>query len=47
LFTGLQTQPLDLLISIDIIPDLVPEDPNFDSIAASFDWLRTHLKGFE
>lgn len=45
--TGLQKQPKDLLTSIDIIPDLVPETQIFLHIEDSFDWLRTHLKGFE
>ncbi len=45
--TGLQEQPKDLLTSIDIIPDLVPETQVFLHIEDSFDWVRTHLKGFE
>lgn len=45
--TGLQEQPKDLLTSIDIIPDLVPETQVFLHIEDSFDWLRTHLKGLE
>jgi SulP family sulfate permease len=47
LLTGLQTQPKDLLSSIDIVPDLVPEEQLFEDIEGSFEWLRTHLKGFE
>jgi len=47
LLTGLQTQPMDLLSSIDIIPDLVPEEQLFKNIENSFEWLKTHLKGFE
>jgi SulP family sulfate permease len=47
LITGLQTQPLDLMTSIDIIPDLVPENQLFENIESGFEWLRTHLKGFE
>lgn len=46
LFTGLQTQPLDLMTAIDIIPDLIPEEQTFKTIDASFEWLRTHLKDF-
>ncbi|WP_027076727.1 SulP family inorganic anion transporter [Maribacter antarcticus] len=45
--TGLQEQPKDLLTSIDIIPDLVPETQVFLHIEDSFNWVRTHLKGFE
>lgn len=47
LFTGLQTQPLDLMTSIDIIPDVIPKEQLFDTIDASFKWLRSHFKGFE
>lgn len=42
--TGLQEQPKDLLTSIDIIPDLVPEEQLFDHIDASFEWVRNHVK---
>lgn len=42
--TGLQEQPKDLLTSIDIIPDLVPEEQLFDHIDASFQWVRNHVK---
>ena len=42
--TGLQEQPKDLLTSIDIIPDLVPEKQLFDHIDASFEWVRDHVK---
>jgi len=47
LLTGLQTQPLDMMTSIDIIPDLIPQEQLFNTIADSFEWLRTHLKTFE
>ncbi len=43
LITGLQTQPLDMLTSIDIIPDMIPENQIFNSIKDSFCWLRTEL----
>jgi SulP family sulfate permease len=42
--TGLQEQPKDLLTSIDIIPDLVPEEQLFDHIDDSFEWVRDHVK---
>lgn len=42
--TGLQDQPKDLLTSIDIIPDLVPEEQLFDTIDGSFDWVSAHVK---
>lgn len=41
--TGLQEQPKDLLTSIDIIPDLVPEEQLFDNIDGSFEWVRKHV----
>jgi SulP family sulfate permease len=47
LFTGLKDQPLDLMASIDIIPDVIPEEQLFTNINESFEWLRTHLKNFE
>ena len=43
--TGLQEQPRDLLVAIDIIPDLVPETQVFDTIEASFDWVANDLRG--
>jgi len=42
--TGVQTQPMDLLTSIDIIPDLISEEHVFDSIEACFSKVRTELK---
>ena len=47
LFTGLKDQPLDLMTSIDIIPDVIPEEQLFDNINDSFEWLRSHLKNFQ
>lgn len=41
--TGLQEQPRDLLTSIDIIPDLVPEEQLFDTIDSSFEWVRNYV----
>jgi SulP family sulfate permease len=41
--TGLQEQPRDLLVSIDIIPDLVPEEQVFSNIEESFDWVSADL----
>ncbi len=43
--TGLQEQPKDLLMSIDVIPDLVPKTQVFDTIDTSFDWVANHLRG--
>ncbi|KPM33041.1 Sulfate permease [Croceitalea dokdonensis DOKDO 023] len=42
--TGLQEQPKDLLVDIDIIPDLVPESQVFLSVDESFDWVSKELK---
>ncbi|MGB3149489.1 MAG: sodium-independent anion transporter, partial [Maribacter sp.] len=43
ILTGLQEQPRDLLLSIDIIPDLVPEAQVFPNMAESFEWLEKEL----
>ena len=40
LFVGLQEQPCDMLKSIDIIPDLVPEHDLFSNIDGAFDYLE-------
>ncbi len=42
--TGLQEQPHDKLESIDIIPDLIPEEENFKTINEAFDYLKTKFK---
>ncbi|QLG45497.1 SulP family inorganic anion transporter [Costertonia aggregata] len=47
IITGLREQPKDLLTSLDIIPDLIPEDQIFPTIDDSFEWLKTHMKGIE
>lgn len=36
-------QPLDMMKSIDIIPDLVAEDLCFDNIRDAFSWLKNNL----
>lgn len=43
-FIGLQEQPLDMLTSIDLIPDLVPTEDLFDNVAGAFDYLKTKLE---
>lgn len=43
-FIGLQEQPLDMLTSIDLIPDLVPTEDLFDNVADAFDYLKTKLE---
>jgi sulfate permease, SulP family len=42
--TGLQEQPLAMLRSIDIVPDLVPENDLFDDVESAFNYLREILK---
>lgn len=44
LFVGLQAQPMDILRSVNLIPDLVPQHDIFPTIQDSFDYLKTQLK---
>lgn len=43
--TGLREQPKQLIESIDIIPDLVPEEQVFPKIEDSFLWIARELEG--
>jgi SulP family sulfate permease len=43
LITGLHPQPYDMLRSIDIIPDLLPEDQVFAEFQDSIAWLKQAL----
>jgi SulP family sulfate permease len=43
IITGLKEQPYDMLRSVDIIPDLVPEHDLFDNVADSFTYLKNKL----
>lgn len=43
LLVGLQTQPHDKLLSIGIIPNLVPEDQVFERVEDGFQWLKSRL----
>ncbi|WP_422083014.1 SulP family inorganic anion transporter [Ulvibacterium sp.] len=43
IITGLQEQPKDLLTSIGIIPDLVPEEQVFERAGESFNWITKEL----
>lgn len=43
-FVNLQKQPLDILRSIYIIPNLVKETHVFKTIEEAFDYLKTYLK---
>jgi SulP family sulfate permease len=44
ILTALQDQPKDKLISIDIVPDLIPEEHIFETINEGFEYLNTHFK---
>ena len=43
IMVGLQSQPLDMLRSIDIIPDLIPENDLFENVEDAFQYLKTKL----
>lgn len=43
IITGLQEQPTDMLRSIDIIPNLIPEKQLFDNMDSGFLWLKKEL----
>jgi len=40
---GLQSQPADMLRSIDIVPNLVPENQLFDDMDSGISWLKKEL----
>lgn len=42
ILTAVQEQPKDKLISIDIVPDLIPEEHLFSTINDGFTYLETH-----
>lgn len=44
LFTGLQTQPEDMLRRIRLIPELISEDNLFKNFNESIDWLASNKK---
>ena len=43
LIVGLQNQPLYLLLSIDIIPDLIPEEHLFKNFGECTDWIKNNI----
>ena len=43
IMVGIQSQPMDMLRSIDIIPDLIPENDLFDNVEDAFQYLKTNL----
>ena len=44
IFVGLEEQPKDMLLAVDIIPDLVPEEDLFENIDNSFEYLKDKLQ---
>ncbi len=44
LFTGLQSQPYDMLKSINLVPGLVPEEHCFDDFTICAQWLKDYLE---
>jgi SulP family sulfate permease len=45
LMTGTQSQPLDMMKRIDIIPGVITESQMFDDFQSCEVWLRDHLEG--
>lgn len=43
ILTGLHSQPEDMLRSIDVIPDLVPEEQLFEEFTDSIKWLKEEV----
>ncbi len=43
-FVDAHGQPLDMFKSINIVPNLIPEEHNFESFEACSQWLEGHLK---
>jgi SulP family sulfate permease len=43
ILVNVQEQPMDLIKSIDIVPDLIPEDDVFKDVEASFAYLKRKL----
>ncbi|MGD8732419.1 MAG: SulP family inorganic anion transporter [Anaerolineales bacterium] len=44
-FSGIDSQPLDMMRRIDIVPDLVPEEYIFDTCDEALDWVKTRING--
>jgi SulP family sulfate permease len=47
LLTGVDTQPMDMMRRIDIVPALVPESQVFDAFEDSIAWVKAHRSGAE
>ncbi|MFN2273301.1 MAG: SulP family inorganic anion transporter [Anaerolineales bacterium] len=44
-FSGIESQPIDMMRRIDIIPDLVPEAYIFDTYEEALAWVRSYVNG--
>ena len=44
ILTAVQEQPSDMLKSIDLVPDLIPESHLFPTIGEGFDFIKTNFK---
>jgi SulP family sulfate permease len=44
ILTAVQEQPCDMLKSIDLVPDLIPESHLFPTIGEGFDFIKTNFK---
>jgi SulP family sulfate permease len=42
---GVDSQPLDMMRRIDIVPDLIPEEYIFDTCDEALDWVRAQING--
>ncbi|MBN1313155.1 MAG: SulP family inorganic anion transporter [Anaerolineae bacterium] len=45
LLTGVNTQPMDMLRRIDIVPALIPEEHIFETFEDSITWVKEYLAG--
>jgi SulP family sulfate permease len=43
--SGVDSQPLDMMRRIDIVPDLVPEEHIFDTYDEAVDWVKARVNG--
>jgi SulP family sulfate permease len=42
---GVDSQPLDMMRRIDIVPDLIPEEYIFETCDQALDWVRAQMNG--
>jgi SulP family sulfate permease len=45
ILSGVDSQPLDMMRRIDIVPDLVPDEHIFDTYEEALDWVKTRMNG--